>query len=153
MLFAWYVILILQGWLKIYWCQGIGKWRSGIGNGDCGWDRCNHWKHQRFSRSSHCLKQKRISRRMKTCFVSCLAKHPMSQTDKWFSELCLFFVTNSKREHTSDGINLMTFMITNYDGVSQKLWCWNVSEVGDFHFHELLFTWSHFSDTVWILWI
>ena len=44
-----------------------------------------------------------------------------------FRTFFILGVTNLKREHIGDiGRNLMTFLITNYYDVSQKLWCWNV---------------------------
>ena len=48
--------------------------------------------------------------------------NPEDQINKKLSELSLFLVANSKREHTSDDINLMTlYMFANYINISQKL--------------------------------
>ena len=70
-----------------------------------------------------------------------------------FRTFFILGVTNLKREHIGDiGRNLMTFLITNYYDVSQKLWCWNV---WSWRFIFMNFC-SHdhkFSNTVWILWI
>ena len=79
-----------------------------IENGDC--DCCNHWKHHTFSSSVFFTSQKDKSWRSN--------KH---QRNKKLSELSLFLVANSKREHTSDDINLMTlYVFANYINISQN---------------------------------
>ena len=79
-----------------------------IENGDC--DCCNHWKHHTFSSSVLFTSQKDKSWRSN--------KH---QRNKKLSELSLFLVANSKREHTSDDINLMTlYVFANYINISQN---------------------------------
>ena len=101
-----------------------------IENGDC--DCCNHWKHHTFSSSvSFTSKKDKFWRSNK------------HQRNKKLSELSLFLVANSKREHTSDDINLMTlYMFANYINISQKLWCRNDLEVGEW------ITWSRFFNAI-----
>ena len=103
-----------------------------IENGDC--DCCNHWKHHTFSSSVLFTSQKDKSWRSN--------KH---QRNKKLSELSLFLVANSKREHTSDDINLMTlYVFANYINIT-KSWCRNDLEVGEW------ITWSRLFNAVWIL--